>query len=64
MQFFLRHLGTLVFLSKAFSLKDLPKPGETISKQSIPFNVADTPISLPTSYQAMVQKYQVFNSFA
>ncbi|XP_020095025.1 nipped-B-like protein isoform X2 [Ananas comosus] len=47
---------------QAFSLKEQPKPGETISKQNIPFNVSDTSISLPTSYQDMVQKYQEFKT--
>ncbi|XP_065037401.1 sister chromatid cohesion protein SCC2-like [Musa acuminata AAA Group] len=59
-----RHLKIVYGLNdarcQAFSLKELPKPGETISKQNIPFNISDTPISLPTSYQAMVEKYQEF----
>ncbi|WOK99668.1 nipped-B-like protein A isoform X1 [Canna indica] len=59
-----RHLKIVYSLNdarcQAFSLKELPKPGETISKQSVPFNIGDISISLPTSYQAMVEKYQEF----
>ncbi|XP_074560939.1 sister chromatid cohesion protein SCC2 isoform X1 [Curcuma longa] len=45
---------------QAFSLKEPPKPGETISRQNVPFSAGDTQHSLPTSYQAMIQKYQDF----
>lgn len=59
-----RHLKIVYGLNdarcQAFSLKEHPKPGETISKQNIPFNIHDAPISLPTSYHDMVQKYQEF----
>nr|XP_010923594.1 sister chromatid cohesion protein SCC2 isoform X2 [Elaeis guineensis] len=59
-----RHLKIVYGLNdarcQAFSLKEHPKPGETISKQNIPFNIHDAPINLPASYQDMVEKYQEF----
>ncbi|KAK1306486.1 hypothetical protein QJS10_CPA10g01957 [Acorus calamus] len=38
------------------------RPGETLSRQNIPFNLGDVSISLPTSYSEMVEKYQDFKA--
>ncbi|XP_039139288.1 sister chromatid cohesion protein SCC2 isoform X2 [Dioscorea cayenensis subsp. rotundata] len=61
-----RHLKIVYSLNdarcQAFSLKEHPKVGETISRQNIPFNMSDISITLPTSYQEMVQKYQEFKT--
>ncbi|KAL6013454.1 hypothetical protein ACLOJK_003952 [Asimina triloba] len=58
-----RHLKIVYSLNdarcQAFSPNEPVKPGETLSKQSIPFNINETPIVLPTSYREMIEKYQV-----
>ncbi|KAK1272735.1 hypothetical protein QJS04_geneDACA008026 [Acorus gramineus] len=38
------------------------RPGETLSRQNIPFNLGDVSINLPTSYNEMVEKYQDFKA--
>ncbi|KAK1297401.1 hypothetical protein QJS10_CPB15g01459 [Acorus calamus] len=38
------------------------RPGETLSRQNIPFNLGDVSINLPTSYSEMVEKYQDFKA--
>ncbi|XP_073005499.1 sister chromatid cohesion protein SCC2 [Typha latifolia] len=61
-----RHLKIVYSLNdarcQAFSLKEQPKSGETLSKQNISFNISDTSISMPTCYQDMIQKYQEFKT--
>lgn len=44
---------------QAFSLKDPPKSGETISKQNIPLNISNTNTSLPSCPQDAARVYQV-----
>ncbi|XXG63462.1 hypothetical protein AAC387_Pa05g1653 [Persea americana] len=59
-----RHLKIVYSLNdarcQAFAPNEPPKPGETLSKQSIPFNINDIQISLPTTHKAMIEKYQEF----
>ncbi|XP_078430216.1 PHD finger family protein [Wolffia australiana] len=43
---------------QAFSLKEYPKHGETLSRQNIPFVAGDSLARLPQSPRSMVQKYQ------
>ncbi|KAJ6822204.1 nipped-B-like protein [Iris pallida] len=61
-----RHLKIVYVLNddrcQAFSLKEHPKPGETISRQNVPFNISDISTDLPSSFQDMVQKYQEFKA--
>ncbi|KAJ0980187.1 hypothetical protein J5N97_008442 [Dioscorea zingiberensis] len=61
-----RHLKVVYSLNdarcQAFSLKEHPKGAEAISRQNIPFNISEVSISLPTSYQEMVEKYQEFKT--
>ncbi|XP_040381685.1 sister chromatid cohesion protein SCC2 isoform X2 [Oryza brachyantha] len=61
-----RHLKTVYSLTdarcQAFSLKDPPKSGETISKQNIPFNISNTNTSLPSCHQDAARVYQDFKT--
>ncbi|KAJ3669807.1 hypothetical protein LUZ60_010131 [Juncus effusus] len=61
-----RHLKIVYSLNdarcQAFSLKEAPKPGETISKQNIPLNIADIRTQLPTRLEDMVQVYQEYKT--
>uniref|UniRef100_A0A1D1Z324 Sister chromatid cohesion protein n=1 Tax=Anthurium amnicola TaxID=1678845 RepID=A0A1D1Z324_9ARAE len=61
-----RHLKIVFGLDdvrcQAFSLKEYPKAGESLSRQNMPFNINDTLIKLPTSFKDMVQKYQEFKN--
>uniref|UniRef100_A0A0D9WUQ6 Sister chromatid cohesion protein n=1 Tax=Leersia perrieri TaxID=77586 RepID=A0A0D9WUQ6_9ORYZ len=61
-----RHLKTVYSLTdarcQAFSLKDPPKSGETISKQNIPLNISNTNTTLPSSHQDVARVYQDFKT--
>ncbi|XP_058080840.1 sister chromatid cohesion protein SCC2 isoform X2 [Magnolia sinica] len=61
-----RHLKIVYNLNdarcQAFSPNEPLKSGETLSRQSIPFNINGTPISLPTTYKEMTEKYQDFKA--
>ncbi|KAL6880324.1 hypothetical protein ACP4OV_011889 [Aristida adscensionis] len=61
-----RHLKIVYSLTdarcQAFSLKELPKSGETISKQNVPFNISSTNVSLPTCLQDVARVYQDFKT--
>nr|XP_043640101.1 sister chromatid cohesion protein SCC2 isoform X2 [Erigeron canadensis] len=61
-----RHLKIVYSLDdarcQAFSPNEPPKPGEFLSRQNIPFNVGETNITLPTSYQDILQRYQEFKN--
>ncbi|PKA59771.1 hypothetical protein AXF42_Ash011895 [Apostasia shenzhenica] len=61
-----RHLKIVYGLNdarcQAFSLKEHPKAGETVSRQNFPFNASDVSTSMPTSCADMVQKYQEFKA--
>uniref|UniRef100_A0A0E0AF42 Sister chromatid cohesion protein n=1 Tax=Oryza glumipatula TaxID=40148 RepID=A0A0E0AF42_9ORYZ len=61
-----RHLKTVYSLTdarcQAFSLKDPPKSGETISKQNIPLNISNTNTSLPSCPQDAARVYQDFKT--
>uniref|UniRef100_A0A0D3GLG5 Sister chromatid cohesion protein n=1 Tax=Oryza barthii TaxID=65489 RepID=A0A0D3GLG5_9ORYZ len=61
-----RHLKTVYSLTdarcQAFSLKDPPKSGETISKQNIPLNISNTNTSLPSCPQDAACVYQDFKT--
>ncbi|XP_073221150.1 sister chromatid cohesion protein SCC2 isoform X2 [Cicer arietinum] len=47
---------------QAYSPSEPPKPGDVISKQSIPFNIGESQFSLPTSPQELIQRYQEFKN--
>ncbi|KAL6647205.1 hypothetical protein ACP70R_014642 [Stipagrostis hirtigluma subsp. patula] len=61
-----RHLKIVYSLSdarcQAFSLKELPKSGEAISKQNVPFNISSTNIDLPSCLQDAARVYQDFKT--
>ncbi|KAJ6795400.1 nipped-B-like protein [Iris pallida] len=61
-----RHLKIMYGLNdarcQAFSLKEHPKPGETISRQNVPFNISDISTDLPSSFRDMVRTYQEFKA--
>ncbi|CAI0388145.1 unnamed protein product [Linum tenue] len=57
-----RHLKIVYGLNdsrcQAFLPNEPPKPGENLSRQTIPFDVSDIRTSMPTTYQDLVQRYQ------
>ncbi|CAL1392291.1 unnamed protein product [Linum trigynum] len=57
-----RHLKIVYGLNdsrcQAFLPNEPPKPGENLSRQTVPFDVSDIRTSLPTTYQDLVQRYQ------
>ncbi|TVU40275.1 hypothetical protein EJB05_13731 [Eragrostis curvula] len=61
-----RHLKLVYSLTdarcQAFSLKEPPKPGETLSKQNAPFNIGNNNIHLPTCLQDVASVYQDFKT--
>jgi len=48
-----------VLPNQAFSPNEPVKPGEVLSRQNISLNIGGTSTSLPTTYQELVQRYQV-----
>jgi cohesin loading factor subunit SCC2 len=60
-----RHLKIVYSLTdarcQAFSLKEPPKSGETLSKQNVPFNIGNN-ISLPSCLQDVASVYQDFKT--
>ncbi|CAA6657408.1 unnamed protein product [Spirodela intermedia] len=61
-----RHLKVVFSLDnarcQAFSLKEYPKPGETLSGRNIPFTISDALAKVPDSPRGMVDKYQEFKN--
>ncbi|CAK9324104.1 unnamed protein product [Citrullus colocynthis] len=61
-----RHLKVMYSLNDArcqsFNPNEPPKPGEFLSKQNVPFDISETCITLPTSYQEFMQRYQDFKN--
>ncbi|XAR51675.1 hypothetical protein NMG60_11006373 [Bertholletia excelsa] len=61
-----RHLKIVYSLNDArcqeFSPNEPPKPGEALSRQSIPFNIGQMHIDPPTTYQEVLQRYQEFKN--
>ncbi|KAK1438915.1 hypothetical protein QVD17_04727 [Tagetes erecta] len=61
-----RHLKIVYGLDdarcQAFSPTEQHKPGEVFSRQNIPFNVGETRITQPTTYQDVLQRYQEFKN--
>ncbi|PUZ68216.1 hypothetical protein GQ55_2G007600 [Panicum hallii var. hallii] len=61
-----RHLKIVYSLTdarcQAFSLKEPPKSGETLSKQNVPFNIGNNNISLPSCLQDVASVYQDFKT--
>ncbi|CAI0454369.1 unnamed protein product, partial [Linum tenue] len=57
-----RHLKIVYGLNdsrcQVFLPNEPPKPGENLSRQTVPFDVSDVRTSLPTTYQDLVQRYQ------
>lgn len=45
--------------NQAFSPTEPIKPGDVLSRQNIPLNISETRISLPATYQDLIQRYQV-----
>ncbi|CAN6170545.1 unnamed protein product [Urochloa humidicola] len=61
-----RHLKIVYSLTdarcQAFSLKEPPKSGETLSKQNVPFNIGNNNISLPSCLQDVASVCQDFKT--
>ncbi|KAM7266752.1 hypothetical protein ACFE04_008918 [Oxalis oulophora] len=61
-----RHLKIVYCLDdarcQAFSPNEPQKPGESLSKQTIPFDISDTRITLPSTYQELIHRYQEFKN--
>nr|CAB3455479.1 unnamed protein product [Digitaria exilis] len=61
-----RHLKIVYGLTdarcQAFSLKEPPKSGETLSKQNVPFNIGNNNMSLPNCLQDVASVYQDFKT--
>ncbi|KAL6961216.1 Sister chromatid cohesion protein 2 [Sarracenia purpurea var. burkii] len=61
-----RHLKIVYCLNdvrcQEFSPNEPTKPGEVLSKQSIPFNISETQTDIPATYQDVLQRYQEFKS--
>ncbi|XP_078180180.1 PHD finger family protein isoform X2 [Carex rostrata] len=61
-----RHLKIIYSLNdarcQAFSIREPPKPGETVSKQNIPLNITDIRTELPSQVEDMVQLYQEYKT--
>ncbi|KAK9272285.1 hypothetical protein L1049_002656 [Liquidambar formosana] len=61
-----RHLKIVYSLNdarcQAYSPNEPLKPGEVLSKQTIPFNISETRTNLPTTHQELIQRYQEFKS--
>ncbi|XP_059644870.1 sister chromatid cohesion protein SCC2 [Cornus florida] len=61
-----RHLKIVYGLNdarcQAFSPNEPPKPGDVLTRQNMPFNVSETRINLPTTYQEVSERYQEFKS--
>ncbi|WCJ25615.1 PHD finger family protein [Euphorbia peplus] len=59
-----RHIKVVYSLNdarcQAFAPNEPPKPGETLSKQNIPFDISDTSTSASSTYQDLLQRYQDF----
>ncbi|GAB2299288.1 hypothetical protein Dimus_033359 [Dionaea muscipula] len=47
---------------QAFSPSDPPKPGEPLSRQNIPFSIGNIRTDVPTTPQALTQRYQEFKN--
>ena len=50
---------TFLVHDQAFSPTEPLKAGDALSRQNIPFNIGETRMSLPTTYQELVEVYQV-----
>lgn len=61
-----RHLKIVYSLNdtrcQAFSPSEPLKPGDVLSKQSIPFTIGEVHMNLPTTYQDLIQRYQEFKN--
>ncbi|XP_068654009.1 sister chromatid cohesion protein SCC2 isoform X2 [Aristolochia californica] len=61
-----RHLKIVYSLNdarcQAYSSNEPLKPGEVLSKQSIPFGINENLINLPSTYNDMIVKYQEFKA--
>ncbi|XP_057769612.1 sister chromatid cohesion protein SCC2 isoform X2 [Salvia miltiorrhiza] len=61
-----RHLKIVYSLDdircQAFSPNEPVKPGESLVRQSIPFNISDVNIDPPNTYEDVVQRYQEFKN--
>ncbi|KAM3760976.1 hypothetical protein ACB098_01G233000 [Castanea mollissima] len=61
-----RHLKIVYSLNdarcQAFSPNEPIKPGDVLSRQNIPLNISETRISLPATYQDLIQRYQEFKN--
>ncbi|XP_042499640.1 sister chromatid cohesion protein SCC2-like [Macadamia integrifolia] len=57
-----RHLKIVYSLNdarcQAFSPNEPLKPGEVLSKQNVPFNISETRINFPASYEEVIERYQ------
>lgn len=61
-----RHLKIVYGLNdarcQAYSPSEPQKPGEPLTKQNVPFDISDTRVALPSTYQDLMQKYQEFKN--
>ncbi|PIN06625.1 Sister chromatid cohesion protein SCC2/Nipped-B [Handroanthus impetiginosus] len=61
-----RHLKIVYGLDdarcQAFSPNEPAKPGESLLRQSVPFNISDINIDLPSTYEDVLRRYQDFKN--
>lgn len=61
-----RHLKIVYSLDdvrcQAFSPTELPKSGEVLSRQNIPFNIGNIHMNLPSTSEELTQRYQEFKN--
>ncbi|XP_044468075.1 sister chromatid cohesion protein SCC2-like [Mangifera indica] len=61
-----RHLKIVYSLNdarcQAYYPTEVQKPGEILSRQNIPFDISDTRVTLPSTYQEFMQRYQEFKN--
>lgn len=61
-----RHLKVVFSLDdarcQAFSPNESQKSGDVLSRQNIPFNISETHLDLPSTYNDLLQRYQEFKN--
>ncbi|KAK3212439.1 hypothetical protein Dsin_017145 [Dipteronia sinensis] len=59
-----RHLKIVYGLNdarcQAYTPNEPQKPGDVLTRQNISFDISDTRVSLPSTYEDLIQKYQEF----
>ncbi|KAL5741371.1 hypothetical protein ACOSP7_028103 [Xanthoceras sorbifolium] len=61
-----RHLKIVYSLNdarcQAYTPNEPLKPGDVLTRQNIPFDISDTRVSMPSTYQELIQKYQEYKN--